>query len=269
MGQTNRSKKIQLILTKKFLIQEYTKNKKSACQIAKENALNDVTIGHYLKKYEISIRNIFDTIAKVLTKSFLINGYIKCEKSIVQLAKETGFSRSAIVNHLKEFKIKMRNHIEAIEIKFKNPYQKYYCKCGNEISRNTVVYGKNQCLFCANQGKNNPMFDVHRCGKDAFNWQGGLSFEPYTPEFNKQLKESIRKRDNYTCQLCNIKQKELKGFFKKLSIHHIDYDKDNLNDDNLVALCHKCNIKVNFNRNYWYAYFTYLMEEKLKCLIKK
>ena len=35
------------------------------------------------------------------------------------------------------------------------------------------------------------------------NWKGGKSFEKYSLEWNKDLKEKVRKRDNYICQLCN------------------------------------------------------------------
>ena len=40
-------------------------------------------------------------------------------------------------------------------------------------------------------------------GKKHPNWQGGKSFEPYSPAFTRELKQAIRQRDNFTCQLCN------------------------------------------------------------------
>ena len=83
-------------------------------------------------------------------------------------------------------------------------------------------------------------------------WQGGISFEPYTFNFNKELKELIRKRDNYRCQLCGMPELEN---IKKLCIHHIDYNKKNCSPDNLISLCGNCNPKVNFNRDYWTNYF--------------
>jgi hypothetical protein len=113
-------------------------------------------------------------------------------------------------------------------------------------------------------GTNNPMFGIHRFGKKAPNWQEGISFEPYSSEFNNSLKKYIRERDNHTCQLCNKKQINLKGYHKKLSIHHIDYDKQNCSENNLIVLCHRCHLKTNFNRDYWYAYFKYIMEKKCK-----
>jgi hypothetical protein len=68
-------------------------------------------------------------------------------------------------------------------------------------------------------------------------WKGGVSFEPYGLEFNEELKEQIRKRDNYTCQECGISQEEL-GY--KLHVHHIDFNKQNNNAMNLVSLCRGC-----------------------------
>ena len=89
-------------------------------------------------------------------------------------------------------------------------------------------------------------------GINHWNWQGGISFEPYNFDFNKELKELIRQRDNYQCQLCGMPECEN---IRKLDIHHIDYDKENCSPDNLITLCRKCNSKVNFNRNYWTNYF--------------
>ena len=45
-------------------------------------------------------------------------------------------------------------------------------------------------------------------GSKHYNWQGGKSYEQYTIDWTKDLKESIRKRDSYVCQLCGIDQKE-------------------------------------------------------------
>ena len=57
----------------------------------------------------------------------------------------------------------------------------------------------------------------------------GRSFEPYFFEFNQDLKDKIRKGDNYKCQLCGMTEKEhisLFGCF--LTVHHIDYNKKKL-----------------------------------------
>lgn len=76
-------------------------------------------------------------------------------------------------------------------------------------------------------------------------WLGGKSFEPYGLAFNKELKEQIRKRDNYTCQQCGKTEKQL-GY--KLATHHIDFNKQNNNPSNLISLCRICHRQTYFSR---------------------
>ncbi|GAG76737.1 unnamed protein product, partial [marine sediment metagenome] len=89
-------------------------------------------------------------------------------------------------------------------------------------------------------------------GKLNPNWNNGSSFEPYGLEFNNQLKEQIRKRDNYRCQECNFPQHKLK---RKLTIHHIDFNKQNNDPLNLISLCLSCHTKTNYNRDKWIKYY--------------
>ena len=72
------------------------------------------------------------------------------------------------------------------------------------------------------------------------------------------LKNIIKERDNFKCQNCGITEikHEIK-FKQKLHIHHIDYNKQNCKHSNLITTCQKCNSKANFNRDYWFAYYTY------------
>lgn len=73
----------------------------------------------------------------------------------------------------------------------------------------------------------------NRKGRNSPNWQGGISFEPYSPRFNDKLKLAIRVRDDFTCQLSDEPENG-----KAYSIHHIDYDKKNSHHWNLITLCH-------------------------------
>lgn len=88
------------------------------------------------------------------------------------------------------------------------------------------------------------------------NWKGGVSFEPYCPKFNKQLKERIRERDNRTCQLCGIKENG-----RKHDVHHVHYDKENCNPD-LITVCRDCNVIANYNRDYYEELFMKKLEER-------
>jgi 5-methylcytosine-specific restriction endonuclease McrA len=136
------------------------------------------------------------------------------------------------------------------------------------INSPTWTGGKSICIDCGNRAKS---YKVKRCkscnerfhklGKKNPMYIDGNGKEPYNQQWNEKLKTKILKRDSHKCQLCNKTQtQELKDLKKKLSIHHIDYNKKNCKEDNLITLCHKCHNKTNTGRDYWYVYFTYIME---------
>jgi len=86
-------------------------------------------------------------------------------------------------------------------------------------------------------------------GKDHPNWRGGITYAKYGRGFNKSLKEKVRFRDGYKCQMCGCPQIE-NG--RALDIHHIDYYKKNNSLKNLVSLCKHCHLKTtNGNRVYY------------------
>ena len=85
-------------------------------------------------------------------------------------------------------------------------------------------------------------------GENHPNWKGGVSHEPYPFGFNKKLKSNIKKKYNYKCVIC---EKDT----QKLAIHHIDYNKDNINESNLVCLCYSCHSITNYNRDQWEIFF--------------
>jgi hypothetical protein len=89
-----------------------------------------------------------------------------------------------------------------------------------------------------------------RSKEKHWNWKGGISEESYNIDWTKTLRRSIRERDKYTCQICKIPQEDY-----AFSIHHIDYNKENCNPNNLITLCKSCHTKTNFNRPYWIKYF--------------
>lgn len=99
-----------------------------------------------------------------------------------------------------------------------------------------------------------------KMGEEHPNWLGGKSFEPYTIDFNRSFKEAIRKRDNYSCLLCNLFEDDsLKLYNRVLVIHHIDYNKKNTFPQNCCTLCIRCNILINKDREIWKKHFQELL----------
>jgi len=75
-------------------------------------------------------------------------------------------------------------------------------------------------------------------------WRGGVSLEEYPREFNEALRQQIRERDGNVCQCCGRTREEER---QNLAVHHIDHNKENCADDNLITLCINCNGKANGN----------------------
>lgn len=128
------------------------------------------------------------------------------------------------------------------------------------FGKDNGMYGKHQTdiakqkISIATKGEKNP------------NWQDGKSFEIYPIEFNKGLKQQILKRDNYTCQNPNCAYKS-----SKLHIHHIDYNKQNNLNSNLITLCNSCHGKTiasKIKRDYYINYYQNIMINRIvECIL--
>jgi len=126
----------------------------------------------------------------------------------------------------------------------------YICSEGHEhvISWSDWQQGR-RCPTCA---------IINNSGKNHYNWKGGISCEPYCDVWlDKEFKKSILERDNYQCQNPDCWQTS-----KRLTIHHIDYNKKNCRPKNLITLCVSCNVRANKNRNYWRGFYNTILYKK-------
>ena len=92
-------------------------------------------------------------------------------------------------------------------------------------------------------------------------WNNGSSFEPYTLDFTNKLRNKIRNRDG-RCMLCNVLLEDLKLLKKRVCIHHIDYDKTNSFQQNLITLCNSCHNLTNHGRDKWKPHFQSILKEQ-------
>ena len=69
----------------------------------------------------------------------------------------------------------------------------------------------------------------------------------YPGTWTAMLRYKIRKRDNYTCQICNKPFDAL-----NTDVHHINYNKNDCSELNLITLCEFCHDRTNKNRHVWY-----------------
>lgn len=87
------------------------------------------------------------------------------------------------------------------------------------------------------------------------NWHGGVSRDPWPFEFDEGLKERVRVRDQRRCRLCGEAEGVKENDGRRLAVHHIDFDKDNCDIDNLISLCAECHSVVNHSRDYYRLVF--------------
>ena len=121
--------------------------------------------------------------------------------------------------------------------------------CGKEFKQWKTRVRDGRGVFCSKECQHEWRSKNIR-GKAHPSWNGGVN--PYNPEFNEKLKEKIRRRDSYTCQLCGKHQDSLRV---KLHVHHMDYNPQNCRLDNLIALCNRCHSGTNLNHRWWIDYF--------------
>jgi hypothetical protein len=159
-------------------------------------------------------------------------------------------------NHSKESKLKMSKANKGkklsketrLKISNANKGKKHYL-FGKHVSKE-ICLKISKTLKGRYSGKKNPRY---------INGQGNT---PYPSSFNDNLKLKIRERDNFTCQYCNLKEQNHFRDNKQINliIHHINYNKENCKEINLITLCNTCNAIANSNRDYWFAYYTYIIE---------
>ncbi|MFA5376601.1 MAG: HNH endonuclease signature motif containing protein [Dehalococcoidia bacterium] len=249
-----------LLLDEAWMVEQYVNLEKSYSDIAKISECSTTTVKRYLRKLSIPIRS---------TEA----GYSTGQRRRYERAEEhIKLSNSARTKTYKDFDSYVEKRRQLTTEKWKDPLYKSKIINGirksyeehperKEITRATAKrlwedpdYRNRftQALkdrwddpeYCSEQSAKRiarwktPTFRAKLSGPNSSNWRGGSSFEPYCPKFNEKLKESVRIAFNRTCVKCGNKENG-----KKLSCHHINFDKQSGcygKPWNLIPLDHGC-----------------------------
>lgn len=92
-------------------------------------------------------------------------------------------------------------------------------------------------------------------GVDEESWNGYITESPYSIEFTQLLREETRMSTN-DCDFLTGEHKDICNDGIELSVHHIDYDKQNSDIRNLIPLSKSNHSKTNANRIFWTRLFT-------------
>lgn len=157
------------------------------------------------------------------------------------------------IEKVKEFAFKRNYKCLTTAYKSSDKKIKLQCKCGYIFDMRWDIFVSGAiCPKCTRLHQS-----IKVSGSGNSNWRGGISCEPYCDLWNnKEFKEVIKIRDNYSCMnpCCRSKNP------KNICIHHIDYDKKNCIHTNLITLCNSCNASANYNRSWhiiWYRIIMY------------
>ena len=137
-----------------------------------------------------------------------------------------------------------RNHLEETKRKIsKSNKGRKHSKEATEKNRNAhfkenLLEETLEKMSISSRGNKNP------------NWQGGISLDIYPQEFNISLKRAIREKYN-NCDFFSGLHKNIISPNKELSVHHIDYNKNNCDIDNLIPLNGTNHNYTNFKRWFW------------------
>ncbi len=128
--------------------------------------------------------------------------------------------------------------------------------------RSTEVWlrpGHREKVHESMSGLNHPFYK-QRPGLTPDNWD-----RDYPMEFDEELKEQIRDRDNHICRLCGKTEQENKT---AMDVHHINHDKFDLQWINLISLCKSCHGKTEHSQEYWYKKLSKLLLDDIPLEMK-
>lgn len=251
----------QSLLTKELLYDLRVEQRKPIDEIAVQTGWGHGSIWRALQKFNVL------SWKRRLTEDLLRQKYIVEKKSTEKIAEETGWEKHAVARRIRKFGIAKNLRSASTSGDRNGRYgkpvsQETRRKIGEANSKwkRSDALKKKVALTMKRHWQDaefkRKMSECYLKGEENPSWRGGKSFEPYSPDFNATIKRKIKKRDNYTCQLCGKTEgEEIEKHGCKLAVHHVDYDKKNNNAENLITLCKICNNKVNLNRQYWKAQF--------------
>ncbi len=177
------------------------------------------------------------------SKSQLKNGKWCCSKSqnACKYIREKNRKSTIGKKHTKETREKISMIMTGKKYKERSEEHRKNLSKSNTGKKQTKEHTEK--IRLANKGIPRPSF----CGERNPAWKGGVQHDLYCSQWrDKQYKESIKERDEYTCL-----NPECSKTTSKLNIHHIDYNKKNCRPLNLITICVSCNAKANKDR-WWH-----------------
>lgn len=201
-------------LVRSIQYREYNKSTTSKCAKCFRNSEREIDRGpfniEYFRYIQESIDNTYiDEIATFIQFGYYsIDLTFKSHKKIVAICSDCGKLR------LQEY----RQH-------------KMLCLSCRESGKRNYNFGKKLSI----ESRVKLSASKQRIAYE--DWTGFSKRNLYPEDFNETLKMYIRSKYNNKCYICGKSELENN---RKLSVHHIDRNKENTRENNLIPLCDVC-----------------------------
>ena len=229
-----------------------------ADDIGKMYGICGETIIRWMKSYELPIRNSNDACR---TKRF------RTKQRVVRIGKNNSFfgcihTKKELEKQLEYWTLERRMEESEANLGENNP------RFGHEVSDKikerlriaSTGYRASDKTLKKMADAWTPKMKEERSnaytGKNNPNYIDGMSNRGYPQEFNERLKKIIRNKFN-NCDYISGLHKDIINFSQNLDVHHIDYDKLNISEGNLIPLSKSNHTKTNGNRFFWERLFKY------------
>jgi len=235
-----------------WLREQYVEKEQSTYDIAEKCGCSDSTVRNWMDDFNISRRRDGPQLKneRLRDAKWLREQYVENGKSCKEIAQFSECTAVTVYNYLQKHEIDTRRPVKDERLRDAEWLRKQYLdmeKSGVEIARelgctNTVVY-----RWLEKHGIDRVHTYRGATGSDHPSWQGGRV--PYGPGWNKAKRQSVRERDDHTCQdpRCSVTQDDHSDEYgEKLHVHHLrkarevdDPERRNAKK-NLITLCRDC-----------------------------
>jgi len=141
---------------------------------------------------------------------------------------------------------------------WKGGLTKFICdQCGKPFERKPSITKQYVTHFCSKE-----CLSIWRMinwqGENSPAWRGGLNDQEYCITWSsKEFKKLIFERDKHRCQ-----NPDCWHTTDRLARHHVDYNKENCEINNIITLCISCNTRANANRDWHKNYYQAIIDNR-------
>lgn len=235
----------------------YVNQRLSIRQCAKKIGHSHEVVWNAMKREKISRRAKVRIPNEILTPEWLHEMYVVRKLSLKQCGVLAECSSKTVLNALRRNGIQSRPFQTPPTGATKEWLTEYYVRKQLSMQRCADILGCDvESIRTALQRHNITARPYIRDGPNNHQWRGGVSYLPYCPKWTEELREATRDDFGRRCFICSMTEAE-NG--RKLSVHHINFDKMAGcygRRWNLIPLCNKCH---NWTSNHRFESFNLLM----------